>query len=250
MSHFSVLVQTDEYVKGEYSTAIEIAMKNFCEDPEYVDPPFLGFLDITDEIIEEYNNLHFNDKKDHETVEDYAEYMGYEVERDAFGELHIGSLFTKEPKWDWFTVGGRWNNMLKTKSGEYVNCCKVKDLDLCIDEEKYDIYIKLWELYIEKDINELTEEEQNLVNKYFQLYSPEYYKERYKTKENYALCNSSLKTYAILTVEEEWLEPAPMGWFGISYANTEEEQDWDMNYINIIKRMDPESYVTIVDCHI
>lgn len=247
MSHFVVLVETEKYVDEENSQELSETLRNFYEGNDDVDEKYLAFEDETSYVEEKYEELSEEVKKEYKDVYDFAdEYFGYRtIEKD--GEKKIGWFYNSQAKWDWYDIGGRWDNLLKTKSGEFVNCCQIKDLDLSPDKEKYEQALRWWSLYVEKGLDNLTDSEKEEVG--FVWYKPEYYKERYGTAEAYATKIASLSAYAILA-KGEWLEPGQMGWFGISNASTEDEQNWDKNFLNIIKSLDPERYITVVDCHI
>lgn len=150
-------------------------------------------------------------------------------------------------KWDWWRIGGRWNNYLTEKSGLKTNSTKIKDLIFPIDQEVYDWCIRRWELIVDGDIPN-TEGDKELID--CERYKPEYYTERYESKEEYAKSEATPMTFAVLTPDGEWHEPGEMGWFGISNTEPENEKEWRKNYHNFIMSQDPEHYITIVDCHI
>lgn len=50
-------------------------------------------------------------------------------------------------------------------------------------------------------------------------------------------------TYAILTIDGEWISPA-------SIEENFNEAEWDKEYKNYFAHVNPDYYVTIVDCHI
>ena len=106
-------------------------------------------------------------------------------------------------KWDWYTEGGRWNNCLKTKDGEFVNKCLLKNLDLSIpapaDNEDYHI-----------------------------------------GEHSAPFC---------LVVDGEWFEKGEMGWFGIS-TNDKPQEDWNTEFVNILKKLPDNSRVYLIDFHI
>lgn len=237
MSHFTVAVFTngnqtvEELLEPFYeglevesyvSTTKEEALKEIKE-----------YCDKNEKLKEEYSKL-----SDEEKIKDLFGYRYF----DEYGNPL--STYNPNSKWDWYDIGGRWNNILKTKDGNFVNSCLVKDLDLSPDKKEYDKNIRFWELVVEEQALKEGEE------KPFNWYKKEYYLERYGTKENYAKIQSQLSTYAVLTPYGEWYEPGQMGWWGISGASTNDEKAWDENYHKFFDEANPEWTVTIVDCHI
>lgn len=64
---------------------------------------------------------------DEECYEDVAQYY-YDEDIDEEGNLY--STYNPNSKWDWYEVGGRWNHILTTKSGDKVNECLVSELEI------------------------------------------------------------------------------------------------------------------------
>jgi len=138
---------------------------------------------------EEWVQVYINAKTDEELykceVDDYVDEDGNEL-----------STYNPDSKWDWYVVGGRWGGLLKSKEdGEYYDELPMTDIDFSRNEEEYKNALEEWE-----DI---------MAGKTF--YRPEYYLETYGTKEEYARRVSEFSTYAILTPEDEWIEPGKNG---------------------------------------
>lgn len=185
------------------------------------------------------------------TLGEYAEYCGYckykQDENIPDEDAVFGYYFNPNAEWDWFEIGGRWNNSIKTKSGVFCNSCKIGEIDFTPDERKMEINRRFWEIVVDKEPLKEGEKEP------FCFYTKEYLKNFYGDKETYALCNSTFSTYSILTPDGEWLEPGTMGWFGISSATANEERGWYKSYQSTIKKFaeeNPDYVVTLVDCHI
>lgn len=126
--------------------------------------------------------------------------------------------------WDWYKIGGRWNNLLKTKSGQ-VNTAIIKDIIFELNEEYKIEAAREWETCRDT-----------------------YLIERYKTKENYIYSTSRFSTYAFI-FNGEWIAKGKMGWFGAGDDSFESEQEYYKKFDEAIKN-NPELYLTIVDCHI
>lgn len=177
------------------------------------------------------------------TLGEYAEYCGYckykQDENIPDEDAVFGYYFNPNAEWDWFQIGGRWNNSIKTKSGVFCNSCKIGEIDFTPDERKMEINRRFWEIVVDKEPLKEGEKEP------FCFYTEEYLKKLYGDKETYVLCNSTFSTYSILTPDGEWLS--------LSSATENEEREWYKFYQSIIKKFaeeNPDYVVTLVDCHI
>lgn len=256
MSHYAVAVIS----KNNNQYTLDNMLAPFSEHIEV--EPYIGMT--KEEIIENarekkaYAEKLIKDKKvknEDALPEYYKRFMNINTDEEFYnanlyedGDYdengNLLSTYNPDSKWDWWVIGGRFSGMLKDKSGKYSDSMKLKDIDFTPEEEDVQYYKEFWEANIEQGKNPKPGEP------YFSLYKPEYYVEKYKTKENFIERMSSFYTFALLTPEGEWLEPGKMGWFGMSSANTEEEYDWEKNYMNLLNEFDKECYITIVDCHI
>jgi hypothetical protein len=70
---------------------------------------------------------------------------------------------------------------------------------------------------------------------------------RYQTREEY-VGTGKFSTYALL-MDGQWYQKGEMGWFGMS-KNEMDEEEWDETFQDKIKSLDPETRITVVDCHI
>lgn len=146
----------------------------------------------------------------------------------------IYSTYNPKAKWDYYGIGGRWEKMLIVGNGLHVNSAKVKDIR--------------WDLMEEENKSKLKPFDKFLKDTY---YSDEYIKKRYPTEEDYIKTFTKFSTYAALMPDGTWIEPGKMGWWGLSSATAKEETEFEKNYEeNILKKVEPEWQLTIVDCHI
>ena len=150
------------------------------------------------------------------------------------------SIYNPFPKWDWYEVGGRWNNLLKTKNGTKTNSCYLKELDLKPDTELYADAIAYWEKNIEGN---LTFNEFNAMNDELK----KCYVEEYGLKENFAKLNAILSTHAVLDYKGQWHEPE-FKW-DIDELRKEEIKWHSKYYDNFLKNKDNDLIITIVDYH-
>lgn len=75
------------------------------------------------------------------TLGEYAEYCGYckykQDENIPDENAVFGYYFNPNAEWDWFEIGGRWNNSIKTKSGVFVILVKSVKLILHRTKERW-----------------------------------------------------------------------------------------------------------------
>ena len=63
---------------------------------------------------------------DEECFEDMKKWYD---EEDIDEDGNIYSTYNPKSKWDWYVVGGRWSNGLKTRNGQSVDTAYVKEID-------------------------------------------------------------------------------------------------------------------------
>lgn len=188
--------------------------------------------------------------KIHWTDEDcYLDGIRY-YDKEAIKE--DGSVFTEynpNSKWDWYSIGGRFSNMVPLKEGGYADEASMSDVDINHhDKEEYKNALRFWQLYVEGQEPKTEADKEPL--KYV-WYKKEYYKERYANAEEYAEWVSGFTFYAALLPTGEWLEPGRMGWWGVSHATAEDDKAWHKKVKEILKQAQENDWeITIVDCHI
>lgn len=200
----------------------------------------------------------------------------YKIETDTYSEYDKDgnelSRYNPNSKWDWYQIGGRWNNLLlvkddvnikeiggpsffnlnsekeKIENYRYTNICKIKDLQLeKMTEGNFEKEKRFWELIIEGQEPQ-NEEEKELVE--WNLYNPKYYKERYSSKEEYAKWQSMFSTFAMVD-ENGWHEKGEMGWFACDNSTGDSERDFIKFFNDELKKPEnQDKYLIIVDCHI
>lgn len=185
-------------------------------------------------------------------------YHGYE-DSDFDDEGNVYSTYNKKSKWDWYEIGGRWSGLLVLKNGKRADKAKIKDVYFHGYSEKPECGDPVATIrdtqhpilkYIDNATAELSKEWDDVINgKSF--YKPEYYLEKYKTKEDYIEQSLLFSTYAVITPDGEWHAAGEMGWFGCSSETAEEGNNFVNQYYDaFIKNANPEHYIIIVDCHI
>ncbi|MBQ3421439.1 MAG: hypothetical protein IJH34_07175 [Romboutsia sp.] len=236
MSHYSVAVivpkSIDEKSLNEY---VDKALEPFDENLQ-VEPYIAYTKNELKKKYEEYQQMVFKDKdnvleKDL-SFEDFSnDYCGHGNDEEG----NALSTYNPKSKWDWYEIGGRWNNMIETKSSKKVNYARIKDIAF---SKKFN---DLEKQKMKKDYKELIKEGD--------FYKPEYYQRRYPTLESY-IESFDFSTYAILDKNGKWHESGQMGWFGISSSTPEEEENFYKSYMNLINLQDKNDWLVVVDCHI
>ena len=256
MSHFNVAVIT----KGcptEYD--IENLLEPYQEGGEGdISYEFLEFYPLNDSDLEnykkEYEEYLKSQEKSDDAIREAMSFHQYMIEEFGFSQndktKEIGYYGNPDAKWDWYSIGGRWENMLHTAKDHNIypcNTARVKDL-IFPDRVKRQCDAKrFWEIYVDGD-KPKNEHEESLVRGHY--YNKQYYLDEYQTKENYMECESSFYTFALIEKNGEWNKLGDMGWFGF-YDRKMTRIEW-IKYFQetVFDNAGENDYITIVDCHI
>ena len=190
--------------------------------------------DITD-YMQEYLNATTDEELYQLEIEDVdADYI------DADGnEL---STYNPKSKWDWYSIGGRWND------GE--NVVQIKDFKLYddLDDDTIALYKRAWDSFEGK--SELSEEDTKAIFGEFRMWNDKYYLDRYGTCENYIKAMSSNIPYAFVDANG-WYEKGQMGWFGCDNATQKSIEDYtEFAEKYFTAEENQNKYIVWVDCHI
>lgn len=102
----------------------------------------------------------------------------------------------------------------------------------------------MWEVIVEGDKPHENE-------KFFNLWKPEYYLERYGDKETFIRRESTFSTYAFITAEGKWHGQGRMGWFALDDATNESIASYEEAFQAYLEKARREGLaITIADCHI
>jgi len=283
MSHFNVAVFTDEttnvdellepYYEGLevpvyiYKTKEQIIQKIRNDIKSQVeDGPYSKWKKEPITYERNSNPEHINFLKNEFpkmlawTDEDcYKEGISWYEDENIDENGNVLSTYNPNSKWDWYTIGGRWNGMLKASRGKHgegglftpnkrekgkYDIAKVSDIDFSMDVDTYNKSIRWWEVVVEKSPLKSDEKKED----FFNYYTLEYLIEKYKNKENYALASSSFNTFGVVLPDGSWHDKGQMGWFA---CVSNEDYDWDLKYKeHFIDTANPDWTLTIVDCHI
>ena len=198
------------------------------------------YVEFTREEAIAYARKHYKSVADMSDDRCYA-YMAEDYKTDAEGNLL--STYNPKSKWDWWTEGGRWADMLKV-DGKKVDSARVADIDFTPDPLEYEAALRYWDVVVEHQEKRPGEE-------YVSLYGEQYYLDYYGDRETYARYMTQFSTYAVVTPDGEWHEKGSMGWWGFSSETPDEAKDWDEHFRErFLDTADPDWILTIVDCHI
>lgn len=146
-------------------------------------------------------------------------------------------VYNPKAKWDWYVIGGRWDKWLITRWGEGRNCCQVKDLDL--DGMRINEMGEAAKYYV----MERTKAKEN--NREMSIWGFD----KLPTLDEYVESRNHIVAPFAILHDGEWIEKGEMGWFGMS-DDKYSEDEWEKKFKEFIETLDPESEITIVDCHI
>ena len=198
------------------------------------------YVEFTREEAIAYARKHYKSVADMSDDSCYA-YMAEDYKTDAEGNLL--STYNPKSKWDWWTEGGRWADMLKV-DGKKVDSARVADIDFTPDPLEYEAALRYWDVVVEHQEKRPGEE-------YVSLYGEQYYLDYYGDRETYVRYMTQFSTYAVVTPDGEWHEKGRMGWFGASSETPDEARDWEEHYRErFLDTAEADWVLTIVDCHI
>jgi hypothetical protein len=275
----------DEYM-DEYEDAkntVEVICKDgkfLCTKYSREAKPFWsrqgdGIYTSTDKIIlpEGYEIVEVPYYVYYKTFEEFMEnYHGFGD--DNWRDGRVGCLTNPNSKWDWWEIGGRWSDHLRHKDGTYGDSFKKADVDFdfVLDEAglkaatEYDYAMKIadgrdwksWEeirkthdgnmdtvrkKYHDQEVIRDFKKAEGLPQGFF--FSFDEFKQ---SRDEYILKRSvgTVGTFGVL-MDNEWIESGNMGWFG---CVSDEDIEWARKFLDLIKQIPDDKYLTVVDCHI
>lgn len=271
MSHFSVLV-IGENVEEQLAPYHEFECTGVNDQ----------YVKDVERDLEELRSIYLKSTECEEQSETFAEYVcgycGYETvpfgqATDKEGANKYGYVLIDETgnvikivkrtnpnnKWDWWSIGGRWSGKLKLKPEVkpdemsygrvsfvnrneprkigYVDSAKICDIDF--DGMKSDI---------EKSCSDDWERFSTLDGDDKIIKAFEYGIKPTDTRESFISRNTKFSTYAVV-MNNEWFARGDMGWFGLSDEKLSVDE-WDKKFSELLSSLDPNTRITVVDCHI
>lgn len=214
----------------------ELATRLEPFDEENCYPEIIYDIDQIEKIIERYREDHFNEEIDSEKkLEILSSEYGEEVYFPDGNESCCVIYHPNEnAKWDYYDVQeSRWGKAIETRTGEKVNACRLSEFNYKGSKTDYAEAEKIWDAIMGKiPFDEDT--------KSYSSVNPEYYLCNYGTKEEFAEVYSNFFTDSILLPDGEWVENDG------EYS----EKEWLKKYLSMLKKLDQNYYLVLVDCHI
>ena len=247
-------IKREEIEKEFAEVRKEAIMGSFKQFQMYLDG-YRGKVKRTPAYLQKYAN-------EMSLSEFASEYYGQKVDENG----NLLTTYNPNSKWDWYQIGGRWAGLLRVKDDtdgirgnpsllmdefEYksneVDSAQFGDIDwekMLHDPEQEKKLRDFWKSAIN------TENDKERFDKGI-LWTPKYYLDMYKTEDEYVRRLTLFSTYAVVTNDGVWHGKGDMGWWGISSESNDEAADWDDGFWNtFLANLDPDTLITIVDCHI
>lgn len=210
------------------------------------DESYCELIPASEEAQREAREAYENRDDPNESFDDFI-WSHDGLQENENGELCY--LSNPNAKWDWYDAdGGRWARcgMYRLKAGEEpdeFNRVTVSQMDFSLDMDKYHQAEVFWDEYVIGG--------NPSGDKYpHQFYCPEYYLDRYGTKEKYAEYYADVqRPYAFITPDGTWHETGSMGWFGIDSTDRQTMDAYEAAWKQAVAQYQ-DCYLTYVDCHI
>jgi hypothetical protein len=255
MSHFTVLVIDDP---------VEEQLQPFHEyECTGVKDEYVVWVDEHEEVEKAWKDT--EDKSEYgNSIDTFADdYFGYEKGENG----HFGRYTNPNATWDWWVVGGRWTGFFEVKEG-CENAAELGNKSFMgapADPGSAD-RLRLgaidWDKMREKARSRAAEEYDNYDqnhpwNKALREAKIFIFRDAISHFECHNggretfiqnRINSVGVPYAFVK-DSEWVGKGDMGWFGMS-SNDLDENEWNKKFHEMLASLDPETIVTLVDCHI
>ncbi len=220
-----------------------------------------------EEYIRDYRERHPETDWTDEAIWDFAR---EDYGPDCWDEENIYSFYNPDARWDWWVLGGRWRYQLKVRK----NTPHLKDQDFFAGEPRKQRGRYRWcDAAPIKDIlwshlNRAEPERIKQMSRFWDVvvdgaekrededfgfhWKGEYYREIYRTKENFIMKENTFYTHDLLDgINDEWYTMGDMGWFGCDNSTGESFEQYLRDFYEIIQRPEYQDYwFCVVDCHI
>lgn len=123
---------------------------------------------------------------------------------------------------------------------------QVKYIDFSPNMEDAEKAAREWDVIVEGAPQ--TQEEIDR-RKFLFCHTKEYMLDMYDNKEDYIKEQTAFRTYAVLD-HGHWIDPGKMGWWGFNDATKESRKWYNKKFEELLNNLDPEDYISVVDCHI
>lgn len=205
----------------------------------------------------------------------WKEWSGAKLKKDSKG-YYVMSTYNPQSKWDWYTVGGRWDGFFKNMDGSLSNQLPVGevDFDAMVNEavkEAEDEWHKFtsvvgdnplpprWKDLLGKhkgDSDAARAEYGSYesvkalraadMNPWFEDVVDIYGVEK---KEFLRRAASRVAVPYAIVHDGEWFARGEMGWWGMSRDEISEDE-WGTKVYELYKSLTKDTLLTLVDCHI
>lgn len=167
----------------------------------------------------EYPELFENFEKEYEEKGDEWNGGRWRINPEN-GKWEEYSTYNPNSVYDWYELGGRWDSSIKTKDNEFVNECFLEEIDWTdfSPDDYEDEEIEDWDGTKYKPLKDG-------VKWHF-------------TKNSVPYC---------LFINGEHTSRGKMGWWGVS---SDEKENWNKEFFEIISRLPEKSEVYLIDFHI
>jgi hypothetical protein len=190
---------------------------------------------------------YINSYKRKTDIQIYKEYIKGEMVDD---EGNLLTDYNPNSKWDWWVIGGRWAASLVVKESRMFEINGEKP-DLIEEIKKNDKLVgadicRLEDIHLDETFKNMNREVEEVKKGFFEAF-PNATQEDF---EEYIEIEKYHFTYAILDLDGKWIEPGKMGWFGMSFGTPESEKQFRKYVRDYYKKIDPKTWIVLVDCHI
>lgn len=278
LAKFDENVEVERWVSKEDTIA---AGRKSIE--EYRDSVYARFLADPVKYAEDVNSEHLTYLR--EEFPKKLEWTDEEVYADAIEEPEniredgaVRHTYNPESKWDWWTIGGRWEQTYRERQGEKILAWR-EELQRVLENMR-DPEAQAELAAVEAEIARIREQfnEQRATTKAWYDANPDKHGANYD--ENVVLAHAGTDIEKVLTFEDmdaaerkrldcraylpwwfpynvvvpteddfEWIERGSMGWWGMHTDEFTDEQ-WIEALIKILDTQDPESRLVYIDFHI
>lgn len=199
--------------------------------------------------------------EDNDEAAFYKEGCGWYEPEDFDKDGNYITQYNDDAKWDWYQVGGRWAGFFIPKKGttsgekgeislltsaqdkkdfatnDAVDVIQVKDIDwVAMDDAEKARRLAYW----------LEQQEKPAKERF--MWADNRDELLLMGRNQYVDQPVDHCTFAVLH-NGVWYERGDMGWWGM-VANKKEEGVWEKEFKKLIESLDPDTEVTVVDCHI
>lgn len=152
---------------------------------------------------------------------------------------------TKEAKWDWWMIGGRWSGKLDPTYDPEKDPRNIEVCNLCLGTGKRDDNLG---------------QQARVADPSYTCNGCNGEGKRVKWPTSWAddignQCQVSnlpdgleFESFAVVK-DGEWFERGEMGWWGV-IADEKDPEEWDKQFAQLLKDLPPTAWLTVVDCHI